>query len=81
MSELKIQLTTTEINFKKQLLQNYSPALKAIAVLEENNGRLDTSWLPAPTLRSQIFFAIHLSPQPSDRHVMDGRKHLCFLKS
>ena len=43
-SNKEIQLTTTEINEKRQLLQDYSPAQEALAVLKENNGRLDTSF-------------------------------------
>ena len=44
MNSIEPQLTTTEINEKCQLLQDYSPAQEALALLKENNGRLDISF-------------------------------------
>ena len=41
---MKTQLTTTEINEKQQLLQDYSPAQEAMAVLKKHNGRFDASF-------------------------------------
>lgn len=38
------QLTTTEINTVREILQNYSPAQKALATLETHGGRLDASF-------------------------------------
>ena len=41
---METQLTTAEIEAKQQLLQDYSPAQEAIALLKQNNGRLDTTF-------------------------------------
>ena len=41
---METQLTTDEIEVKQQLLQDYSPAQEAIALLKQNNGRLDTTF-------------------------------------
>lgn len=41
---MEAQLSSIEIQAKQQLLQDYSPAQEALAVLKENNGRLDTSF-------------------------------------
>ncbi|MGK7878083.1 MAG: hypothetical protein AB4426_33685 [Xenococcaceae cyanobacterium] len=41
---METQLTTAEIEAKQQLLQDYSPAQEAIAILKENNGRFDTTF-------------------------------------
>lgn len=41
---MKTQLTASEINEKRQLLQDYSPAIEALAILEKNNGSLDASF-------------------------------------
>ncbi|MCG9889555.1 MAG: hypothetical protein MH252_00590 [Thermosynechococcaceae cyanobacterium MS004] len=38
------RLTTAEINENQQLLQEYAPAQEALAVLQENDGRLDASF-------------------------------------
>jgi hypothetical protein len=37
-------LSTDEIKAKQQLLQEYEPAQEAFAILEKNQGRLDTSF-------------------------------------
>jgi len=41
---MSIELTTTEIEEIKELLKDYDPGRKAIAVLEENNGSLGSSF-------------------------------------
>ena len=41
---MKIQLTNTELNETRQLLEEYKPAQEAIAILEENNGLLEVSF-------------------------------------
>ena len=41
---MDIQLTTIEINEKRKLLQDYSPAQEALTILENNKGRFDTSF-------------------------------------
>ncbi len=41
---METQLTKTEILEKKQLLQEYDYAQEAISILEQNNGRFDTSF-------------------------------------
>ena len=41
---MAIQLTRTEIEETRQLLQDYNPAQKAIAILEEKDGFLETSF-------------------------------------
>lgn len=38
------ELTNRELNEARQLLQDYSPAQEAIALLSQNNGRLDISF-------------------------------------
>ena len=37
-------LTPAEINEKRMMLQDYAPAQEALAILEKNNGRIDTSF-------------------------------------
>lgn len=44
MSNAETQLTPSEITQKQQLLQDYKPAQEALALLAENQGRLDTSF-------------------------------------
>ncbi|NEP12157.1 MAG: hypothetical protein F6K14_18500 [Symploca sp. SIO2C1] len=41
---METQLTTTEINAKQQQLQDYQPAQPALALLAQNQGRLDTTF-------------------------------------
>ncbi|NES05448.1 MAG: hypothetical protein F6K22_23105 [Okeania sp. SIO2F4] len=41
---METQLTSDEIKEKLQLLQDYNPAQKALAILEKNDGRLDTAF-------------------------------------
>ena len=41
---MAIQLTSTELEETRQLLQDYNPAQEAIAILEENNGLLEASF-------------------------------------
>ncbi|MBW4632836.1 MAG: hypothetical protein KME30_13345 [Iphinoe sp. HA4291-MV1] len=41
---METQLTASEINEKRQLLHDYSPAIEALVILEKNNGSLDTSF-------------------------------------
>jgi hypothetical protein len=41
---MEVQLSTDEIQAKQQLLQEYEPAQEAFAILEKNQGRLDTSF-------------------------------------
>ena len=41
---MNTQLTSTEINQKRQLLQNYDPAQEALTVLEQNQGQLDQAF-------------------------------------
>ena len=41
---METQLTASEIKEKRQLLQDYSPAIEALAILEKNNGSLDVSF-------------------------------------
>jgi hypothetical protein len=41
---MEVQLSTDEIQANQQLLQEYEPAQKAFAILEKNQGRLDTSF-------------------------------------
>jgi hypothetical protein len=41
---VETQLTTPEVNEKRQLLQDYEPAAEAFAILEEQQGRLDLSF-------------------------------------
>ena len=41
---MPIQLTSTELEETRQLLQDYNPAQEAVAVLEENNGLLEASF-------------------------------------
>ena len=41
---METQLSTDEIQAKQQLLQEYEPAQEAFAILEKNQGRLDTSF-------------------------------------
>lgn len=41
---METQLTSAEINEKQQLLQDYNPAEEALAILEKNNGKLDTTF-------------------------------------
>ncbi len=41
---MDIQLTTTEIDTAREILLNYAPAQKALAALEEHNGKLDASF-------------------------------------
>lgn len=41
---METQLTTSEINEKQQLLQDYNQAQEALAILEKNNGKLDTTF-------------------------------------
>ena len=38
------QLTTTEINAAREVLQDYAPAKQALATLETHDGRLDTAF-------------------------------------
>jgi hypothetical protein len=38
------QLTTTEINAVREVLQDYAPAKQALATLETHDGRLDTAF-------------------------------------
>ncbi len=41
---METQLTSAEIEATQQLLQDYSPGQEAIALLKQNNGRLDTTF-------------------------------------
>ncbi|MBD1808993.1 hypothetical protein H6F98_26570 [Microcoleus sp. FACHB-SPT15] len=41
---MDVQLSTDEIKAKQQLLQEYEPAQEAFAILEKNQGRLETSF-------------------------------------
>ncbi|MDJ0515379.1 MAG: hypothetical protein QNJ74_03655 [Trichodesmium sp. MO_231.B1] len=41
---MEIQLNSAEIKEKLQLLQDYNPAQEALAILEKNNGKLDTTF-------------------------------------
>ncbi len=41
---MNTQYTSTEINQKRQLLQNYDPAQEALTVLEQNQGPLDQAF-------------------------------------
>jgi hypothetical protein len=41
---MDVQLSTDEIQANQQLLQEYEPAQEAFAILEKNQGRLDTSF-------------------------------------
>ncbi len=41
---METQLTSAEIKEKLQLLQDYNPAQEALAILEKNNGKLDTTF-------------------------------------
>ncbi len=62
------QLTATEINTAREILLNYTPAQKALATLEEHDGRLDASfdqlWLeqngPQPTYDLKSFRGVTL---------------------
>ncbi|MGD1698324.1 hypothetical protein [Dapis sp. BLCC M229] len=41
---METQLTSAEIKEKLQLLQDYNPAQEALAILQKNNGKLDTTF-------------------------------------
>ena len=41
---MNTQYTSTEINQKRQLLQNYDPAQEALTVLEQHQGQLDEAF-------------------------------------
>lgn len=41
---MEMKLSTSEIQAKRQLLQDYEPAQKALDILEQNNGKLDDSF-------------------------------------
>lgn len=41
---MNTQLESTEINQKQQLLKDYEPAQKALAILEQNNGNFNTAF-------------------------------------
>ncbi|MGB3402586.1 MAG: hypothetical protein WBA77_07835 [Microcoleaceae cyanobacterium] len=41
---MNTQYTSTEINQKRQLLQNYHPAQEALTVLEQHQGQLDEAF-------------------------------------
>ena len=41
---MAIQLTNTELEKTRQLLEDYKPAQEAITILEENNGLLEASF-------------------------------------
>ena len=41
---MAIQLTSTELEETRQLLQDYNPAQEAIAILEENEGLIEASF-------------------------------------
>jgi DNA repair ATPase RecN len=41
---MNTQYTATEINQKRQLLQNYHPAQEALTVLEQHQGQLDEAF-------------------------------------
>ncbi len=43
-NKMNTQYTSTEINQKRQLLQNYDPAQEALAVLEQHQGQLDEAF-------------------------------------
>jgi|GEM_PF-284783 len=44
MVTMEIKLSTSEIQEKRQLLQNYEPAQKALAMLEQNQGKIAASF-------------------------------------
>ena len=77
---METQLTSDEINEKSQLLQDYNPAQEALAILQKNNGKLDTTfdelWNEKNTLPGQGPFS------PSGKSVwqvtlQELRKELC----
>jgi hypothetical protein len=43
-NNMNTQYTSTEINEKRQLLQNYHPAQEALTVLEQHQGQLDEAF-------------------------------------
>lgn len=65
---INTQLTTTEIDTAREILQNCAPARKALAILEEHSGKIDAwfdvLWLdkngPPPTYNLQFLHEVTL---------------------